>query len=448
MRIAWFTHRYHPCLGGAEAYGRAMVRRFVAAGHEVDVFTSDAHELWYFTDRTKRRVEAPAESVVDGARVRRFAVRHIPFQKYVGRLLSYVPHWPTQCRWESYMPIIPGLERVRGDYDAAFAVGFPFTVFSYAALRTARAAGAPLVLTPFLHLATPGDAVNRHYTRPHQVRLLSEADLVVTPTSLEARAIASWGIDAGRIQTIPMAIERSDVTGGDGMRLRSRLGISGGAPLVGQLGALDPNKGTPDLVRAVARLNESRPGNRPVHLALAGAPSPSFDAFVAGLGPSASRWLHVLGPLPPADVPDFYDALDLFAMPSRTDSFGIVYLEAWANGKPVVAASAGGVVEVVRHQHNGLLVPFGDVDALARSLDRLLSDLPLARRLGEAGRAEVLREDATWDARFDTLLGRVRGLVDARGKGGPRRPGAPRTSRDGRGPGVARAGGGRTSVSA
>ena len=56
MKIAWFTHRYHPCIGGAETYGRAMVRRFVADGHEVDVLTSDAHELSYFVNRRRRRV--------------------------------------------------------------------------------------------------------------------------------------------------------------------------------------------------------------------------------------------------------------------------------------------------------------------------------------------------------------------------------------------------------
>src|SRR5262245_50714808 len=98
MRIAWFTHRYFPCVGGSEKFGRSIVRRFVAEGHEVDVLTSDAHDLWYFTDRRRRRVEEPAESWVDGARVRRFAIRHHPFQRHVGRLLSYVPHWPTQCR--------------------------------------------------------------------------------------------------------------------------------------------------------------------------------------------------------------------------------------------------------------------------------------------------------------------------------------------------------------
>ena len=190
MRIAWFTHRYYPCIGGSETFGRAIVRRFVAAGHEVDVFTSDALELWYFNNPTRKRVEGPLVSTIDGATVRRFPVRHFPLQRYVGRLLSYLPHWPTRCRWASYMPVLPGIENVKGDYDAVFGVGFPYTIFSFAALKTARASGAPLILNPFLHLSTPDDPYRKFYTRPHQVRLLRESDTVVVQTRIEADAVA------------------------------------------------------------------------------------------------------------------------------------------------------------------------------------------------------------------------------------------------------------------
>ena len=409
MRIAWFTHRYHPCIGGAEAYGRAMVRRYVAAGHAVDVFTSDAHDLRYYTDPRRRKVDAPPVSVVDGARVHRLAVQHLPMQRYVGRLLSYAPHWPTQCRAASYMPIIPGLAKVRGDYDAVFGVGFPFTTFSYAALRTARAAGSPLILTPFLHLSTPGDPVNRTYTRPHQIRLLAEADLVVSPTPMATEVVAGWGIPRSRLMTLPMAIERGDVTGGDGACYRAALGLGNG-PVVGQLGALDPNKGTSDLVRAVERLNAGC--DVPITLLLAGAATPEFEAFLDEGGWRDRPWLRLLGPIAPAEVPDFYDALDLFAMPSRTDSFGIVFLEAWANNKPVVAASAGGVPEVVTHGETGLLVPFGDVTALSDALGRLIADPVLARRLGASGRA-LVEGGYTWDERFRALAARVERSIGA-----------------------------------
>jgi glycosyltransferase involved in cell wall biosynthesis len=410
MRIAWFTHRYHPCIGGAETYGRAMVRRFVADGHAVDVFTSDAHDLRYYTDARRRKVEAPAESVVDGAVVRRLAVRHIPFQRYVGRLLSYAPHWPTRCLAASYMPIIPGLGKIRGDYDAVFGVGFPFTIFSFAALQTARAAGAPLILTPFLHLSTPGDPVNRTYTRTHQIRLLAEADLVISPTPNATEVVAGWGVPRSRLMTLPMAIEHSEVSGGDGARLRTKLNLAN-APVVGQLGALDPNKGTPALIRAVDRLNRDR--SAPITLLLAGSATPEFGSFLDSDTWRDRPWLRLLGPIEASEVPDFYAALDVFAMPSRTDSFGIVYLEAWASGKPVVAARAGGVPEVVSHGENGLLVPFGDVPALADALARLVDDRDLARRLGDSGRS-LVRDGYTWDDRFAALISRVDRAIEAR----------------------------------
>jgi glycosyltransferase involved in cell wall biosynthesis len=186
--------------------------------------------------------------------------------------------------------------------------------------------------------------------------------------------------------------------------------------LIGQLGALEPNKGTIDLVRAVDRNNQGRSEADLVRLVLAGAPSPHFDTFLSDRPESDRRWLRVLGPLPKEQVPDFYDALDVFAMPSRTDSFGIVYLEAWANGKPVVAARAGGVVEVVSHEENGLMVPFGDVGALSEALGRLIREPELASRLGRTGRDGVLREDSTWVARFATFLGRVGALASGRGR--------------------------------
>ena len=413
MKLAWFTHRYFPCIGGAENYGREMVRRYVAAGHAADVVTSDAHDLGYFTDRRRRRVEGPGESIEDGARVRRLAVRHLPGQRYVGKALGLLPRWQLRCRSAAFMPIIPGIERVRGDYDAVFAVGFPFTLFALGALKTARAAGAPLILTPFLHLATPGDPVHRQYSRPHQARLLAEADLVVVQTRLEAEAVADWGIAPGRVLTLGMAVDHAAVTGGDGRRLRRSLGIPEGRAVVGHLATLDPNKGTVDLVRAVGRLNEGRADCDPIHLILAGPSSPDFDRFAASLPESAGRWLSVIGPMEPRGRPDFYAALDAFAMPSRTDSYGIVFLEAWANGLPAVAAAAGGVSEVIGHGRDGLLVPFGDVDALAAALGRLLDDPAEARRLGAAGRSRVSRGHS-WDDRFATLSARVRELTEGR----------------------------------
>jgi glycosyltransferase involved in cell wall biosynthesis len=412
MRIAWFTQRYHPIVGGAENYGREIVRRFVADGHDVDVLASDAQDLWYFTDPSRGRLDAPLKAVIDGANVRRFPIRHWFGQKYAGRLLSYLPNWRAQCRYESFMPIVPGIDRVRGPYDAVFSVAFPYTLFSHAAYKTARAARAPLIITPFLHLATPGDKVNRIYTRPHQGRLLREAATVVTMTRLEADAVSAWGVDRDKILTLGAGVDHAAVTGGDRFALRDKLGIPRHRRAIGHLTTLDPNKGTVDLVKAVQALNANR-GSEPIHLILAGNSSPQYEAFEAALPPETSRWLTRVKPWSMERRPEFFGAIDLFSMPSRTDSFGIVFLEAWANGLPVVAAAAGGVPDVVKDGETGLLVPFGDLDKLSVALDRLLTDRDLARTMGEAGR-RLVDTGYTWDDRYRTLGGRIKDLTARR----------------------------------
>ncbi len=93
---------------------------------------------------------------------------------------------------------------------------------------------------------------------------------------------------------------------------------------------------------------------------------------------------------------DLFDAATVVAMPSRTDSFGIVYLEGWLYRKPVIGARAGGVPAVIDDGVDGFLVDFGDVTGLARRIQELLSQPDQAQAMGERGYAKVM-ERYTWD---------------------------------------------------
>src|SRR5206468_102144 len=105
---------------------------------------------------------------------------------------------------------------------------------------------------------------------------------------------------------------------------------------------------------------------------------PNFRAFwqqFAARHPERSRTDVVsLGPLTEAQKRDFFAGIDVFALPSRSDSFGLVLLEAWANGVPNVAYRAGGIADVIRPGIDGLLAPCGDVAGLAAALARLCGD--------------------------------------------------------------------------
>src|SRR5207253_7431181 len=91
---------------------------------------------------------------------------------------------------------------------------------------------------------------------------------------------------------------------------------------------------------------------RPIHLVLAGPAMPNFErcwqAFEARCPAFAAKFVRRLGPISDADKRDFFAAIDVFALPSRSDSFGLVLLEAWANGVANIAYRAGGIADVLR----------------------------------------------------------------------------------------------------
>jgi len=83
-------------------------------------------------------------------------------------------------------------------------------------------------------------------------------------------------------------------------------------------------------------------------------------------------------------------------------AFGIVLLEAWQHRKPVIGARAGGIPDVIKHEQNGLLVPFGDAKALAAAIRRLLEEPDWAATLGESGYDRL--GQYAWDRTYATLL--------------------------------------------
>ena len=112
-----------------------------------------------------------------------------------------------------------------------------------------------------------------------------------------------------------------------------------------------------------------------------------------GLG----KYVKFVGFVEPKDMPMYYDICDIFIMPSKTvdfdyESFGIVYIEANACGKPVIGGKSGGVEDAVIDGVTGLLVDPENIEEIAQTIIRLLTDREYARKLGENGRRRVENE--------------------------------------------------------
>jgi glycosyltransferase involved in cell wall biosynthesis len=183
------------------------------------------------------------------------------------------------------------------------------------------------------------------------------------------------GIDADLFRPRP----RSEV--------RSKLGLDGGALFI-CAGRLNYQKGMHYALSALARL---APGSKLVIVG-EGEERERLEGLARSLGLNDD--VLFVGGQPREMVAKYLAAADVFLFPTeRAESFGIVLAEAMASGLPVVASETGALREVIgRPGVSGLLVPPGDVDALADRMRTLLADEALRRRLGEAARRRVLRE--------------------------------------------------------
>jgi glycosyltransferase involved in cell wall biosynthesis len=152
-------------------------------------------------------------------------------------------------------------------------------------------------------------------------------------------------------------------------------------PHVLYVGRLSPEKGILDLLAA----------------------ADGIPLVVVGDGPLREKVPQALGFVPNAELGPYYRQAAVVAVPSRREGYGVVCAEAMAHGKPVVASAVGGLLDLVRHNETGLLVPPGDEAALREALHWLLGDAGLRRRLGEAAR-ERAREHLSWErATAETL---------------------------------------------
>ncbi len=414
MRIAHFIQRYPPALGGSEAYFARLSRFLAAAGDQITVFTSAALDLTAFWSPRGRCLPCGV-SHEDGVEVRRYGLLRWPGRRYLLKPLSLVPIRRWQCLTLPCNPIAWAMwaDAGRADrpFDVVHATAFPYAWPIACGLRLARRRGVPFVLTPFLHLGDPHDPrdrVRRAYTAPALLSLIRAADRVLVQTPGERDALRRLGIAEEKLVLQGLGVDGRDCTGGDRESVRREWGISPEEVIVGHLANLSKEKGSIDLVRAALR---NWGNGSHFHLLLAGPEMPNFERFWKTERPQGP--IRRLGVLSPEQKRDFFAGIDLFALPSRSDSFGLVLLEAWANGVPNLAYRAGGIADVIRHGQDGLLVPCGDLSALAEALGRLVQDTPSRRQLGQSGRERVARE-FRWEDKLQLVRNVYEGLIQKR----------------------------------
>jgi D-inositol-3-phosphate glycosyltransferase len=353
--------------GGMNVFVRALAERMGDRGIAVDVFT-------------------------------RCAGRGVPEIERVGPLGRVIQVQAGPCTAVA-KPHLPGLlpdfagsllDLVEGQGLRYDLVHSHYWLSGRAGIAASRAWQVPLVSSfhtlgrvKDLSLA-PGEAPEPPERMAAEMEVIAASDRVLAPTPAEAaHLIDLYGAGSEKVRVVPPGVDRAVFRPRPAMEARRALGLDDVRVLlfVGRLQAL---KG-PDLaIRALAEAIRLDPG-RDLVLVVAGGPSgPGPDPIgrLRGLAATlgvADR-IRFLPPRPHLDLPELYAAADVVLVPSRSESFGLVALEAQACGVPVVASSIGGLRYVVGHGHGGYLTPPNDPGAMARRALEILRDPDLARR--------------------------------------------------------------------
>lgn len=410
MKILHVSPRYLPAVGGAEQHLAELSERLVADGHTVTVLTSNALDFEYLWDPSKQKIETKSEQI-NGVNVIRLPVKHLPLapQSYhaVRRFLWLLDQAPLNLvgmatAITQTAPRLAGytrqLDKLVPEHDLVGGVNIVYEGIVAGALATAKKFNRPFILHPLTHLGageTPGsDAQSRFYTMAHQQNIALQSSGLITLTQTEGDFYIRAGVAAEKVAPTGTGLNMAAVQGGDGEAWRMQHGVFG--TLVACICSLTADKGVPDLIQAVNNMTDES-----ITLALAGTITEEIKPILETIDPGR---ILVLGGISAAEKRDLLAACDIFAMPSRTDSFGIVYLEAWANGKPVIGSTAWGTADVIFDGEDGMLVPFGNPALLEAKLRFLINNPSERVRLGGNGYLKLEKK-----YRWEPTYGRIKG---------------------------------------
>lgn len=398
--------------GGGERYVQSLALELARHGHEITAVTTTAtlekhfwqgQPAWQGEDLPISVIRCPVRPMPGGR------LGLLAWRKAMVLVSLAGGNTAVLRRMARFIPPIHSMEMALTQLPTPFDVVHGFNISWEQAMlagwQFAWQQGTPFVATPFAHLGHgKKDRVALNSTMRHQLEMLRQADRVLTLTSVEREGLISYGLLPERVAVIGGGVDAPSV----GWATAVPPAIP--SPYALFVGRLSYDKGAIHAAQAVLALRQQ---GQVITLGLVGQNTPEFEKFYGRLSPTEQEGIRPFILLPEPQKHALLAQTTMLLLPSNTDSFGIVLLEAWTHGKPVIGARAGGIPGVIDDGQNGLLVPFGDVPALSKSIGILLADGSLQQRLGENGRNKT-HAVYTWQNVAEKVVNEYRLILDSR----------------------------------
>ena len=368
--------------GGMNVYIVEVAKRLAAAGIDVEIFTR----------ATSSGLPATVELTAG------VTVRHVTAGPFEGLGKNDLP--AQLCAFTSGV-LRAEAGREPGHYDLIHS---HYWLSGQVGWLAAERWGVPLVHSMHTlakvknaHLAD-GDQPEPTAREIGEVQVVDAADRLLASTGEEAAQLVElYGADPGRVALVVPGVDLDVFGPGSAAAARFRLGLPPDAVVLLFAGRIQPLKAPDVLLRTAARLLERDPSLRSrLVVAVVGGPSGTGLAEPAQLQRLAAELgladvVRFEPPVPQAELADWYRAATACVVPSYSESFGLVAIEAQACGTPVVAAAAGGLRTAVADAQSGLLVTGHDPGDYASALRRLLEEPGLHRRLSQGALRHAAR---------------------------------------------------------
>lgn len=365
MKILCISQRFFPAIGGAEQILERLMD-YLSSRHEITVYTSNALDLQLFwNDKSESTNDLQTKKYL----IKRYDV--LQPHSISNELIRY----PLSISYPG--PFCPqmwdDLLNLKDKSDLMIAGSFPYehVIPAFVASKKHK---IPVIIIPFLHLQYP-----EYYFTGTKLAILNDSDAIVVMTNAEKQALIDRNISEEKIYIIPGMIDMNNHE--QRKDLRSELKIDQDSVLVLFAGSMSYAKGVIHLVEALKKLWTK---SSKFDLILLGTNTSEFEDYIKKQSRDILLHIHNLG-LVSDDVKwDAFFSCDVFAMPSQSESLGLVYLEAWKFKKPVIGCNIPSVQEVIDNGVNGMLIPFGDTVKLSNSIEKL-QDATLRLQMGQKG---------------------------------------------------------------
>ncbi len=390
--------------GGMNVYVRELSRELARRGMEIDIFTR-----WRETDDPRFQTLAPNARVIH---IPSGPIRYVPKLEVYARIADFTEQVRAFIENEGR-----GYDLIHSHYWLSAIVARDLAPrWDLPAVQMFHTLG--LVKREVMDEDVDGESEARIAV---ERRAVAESDALVASSEIEASELAElYDAPPEKVHVVPCGVDPDVFRPERQIDARDALGIEPCERLVLFVGRIEQIKGIDVLLDALGLLFTQRPERRrDVRLAVIGG---ALDPTEDGEETEKLALLHRLvrahemegnvdfvGSLEQSQLALWYDAADLCAVPSLTESFGLVALEAMACGTPVVATRVGGLQTVVQDGQSGLLVPPGDRQALADAIDKVLMDHRLRTHLAHGARERA--ESFTWkrvgdgiEAMYDDVL--------------------------------------------